>query len=83
MIGEAVAVQNRAVAQYNVGLDQVLIIDATAVIWNDSCLGLPKPYETCTTGTFHGWSVTVQIKSSGATHTYRTNTNATDIRQEN
>ncbi|MEO0488922.1 MAG: hypothetical protein AAF215_29350 [Cyanobacteria bacterium P01_A01_bin.123] len=64
----------------SVPADQLQLIDATAQIWPDGCLGLADAGEFCTLALVDGWAATV----TDGEHIwiYRTDSDGTQIRLE-
>lgn len=64
----------------SVPADQLQLIDATAQIWPDGCLGLADAGEFCTLALVDGWVATV----TDGEHIwiYRTDSDGTQIRLE-
>lgn len=74
----AFRIQSRLSDRFNVGLDQIRIVDVSQQQWSDACLGLGGPAESCLQVVTPGYSVTVEV--GGTRYTVRTNQNASLLR---
>ena len=67
-------------SRLNVPAQNIVIKQATPQTWNDACLGLASPDESCAMGMKKGWQV--EVESSQQVWTYRSNRTATRLRLE-
>ena len=74
----AFQIQSLLSERFNVGLDQIRIIEVSAQEWSDSCLGLGGPAESCAQMITPGYSVTVEV--AGTRYNVRTNQNGSSVR---
>ena len=74
----AFRIQSRLSDRFNVGLDQIRIVDVSQQQWSDACLGLGGPAESCLKVVTPGYSMTVEV--GGTRYTVRTNQNASLLR---
>jgi hypothetical protein len=74
----AFRLQSRLSDRFNVGLDQIRIIDVSQQNWPDACLGLAGQNENCAQVMTPGYSITVEV--GGVRYNVRTNQTATLLR---
>jgi len=67
-------------SRLNVPAQNIVIKQATPQTWNDACLGLASPDESCAMGMKKGWQV--EVESSQQVWTYRSDRTATRLRLE-
>jgi hypothetical protein len=66
----AEAVRRLLADSLGVPYDQVAILNADAVVWNDGCLGVPQPDEDCQPDPVSGYRVT--LESNGERYIFHT-----------
>ena len=64
----------------NISARNIVIEKATPQTWDDHCLSLAKPNESCTQGDKQGWQV--EVESPYQTWIYRSDRTATQLRLE-
>lgn len=67
-------------SRLNVPVQNIVIKEATPQTWEDHCLGLANPDESCAQGIKKGWQV--EVESSQQTWTYRSDRTANRLRLE-
>lgn len=76
----AEAARKDLTAKLSVDENSITIVKVTDTTWNDGCLGLGGPAESCLQALVPGFSV--EMLASGKTYTYRTDKTGTTVRAE-
>jgi hypothetical protein len=74
------AARNDLAAKLSIAPGTIAFTSITAVTWNDGCLGLGGPAESCIQSVIPGYRV--EMRSNGMTYAYRTDGTGAVVRAE-